>query len=410
MIIEIDAEINNQELEEKEREQRLTELQERIEQAFPWNEVAHKVERNADIETLILLTLWNKLNQEQIAWLNAESQIANWTWDPAGTLTVPAVIPTVSAYPCEFHYQANRNQARLIVCVQTGNFLQIKGKQAHEVASDEVLYQLLGEAGIPLIGWTQTAWFCERCANPGALSGYEKCPQCEQEYRAFMQTPMQDMLALFQPPPSPSEVLAKTKQDLQLELLERQGELRDLEQTPTPDRWMVELDLDTLMEDQTRLVAQITLIDQILTDPTLQSAEGLEVLLRSLFRRVDEIAATLRDLPLFEDIEEDEVVNLDEAGQVAYKQVHTLQDEQYRLDRQIDLVARFLGVSARRICEIRAILRAFYEDEASLAATYYPQVRRWIEGAGAIKTFSFPEHLAGWVRDRLEEENIALVA
>jgi hypothetical protein len=417
VIIEIDAEVNHQELDEKEYKRQLTALQERIEQDFPWNGVVHRVERNEDIETLIIVTLWNKLNREQVTWLNTNTEIANWTWDPAGFLTVPAVIPTISAYPCEFHYPTDGNQARLIVCRESGNLLQIKGKQADAVATDEVLYQLLGEGGIPLIGWTQTVWFCERCGNPGASSGYEKCPQCEQEYRAFMQAPMQDMLALTQTPLSPHEILAQAKWTLQQELLSTQMQLRESLQTPAKDRWMVEMDIGVLQDDQSRLVAQITLIGQIQSDPALQSASALEGLLRSLFHRVDEIRAALRDLPLFEDIEEDEVVNLDEAGQAAYKQVQTLQDEQYRLDRQIDLVARFLGVSAWRIGQVRCVMGAFYEDEETRsatkeeeAATYYPVVKRWIEGTGTIKALVFPDHFAAWMKDRPETASLSLVA
>jgi hypothetical protein len=227
-----------------------------------------------------------------------------------------------------------------------------------------------------------------------------------------MQAPMQAMLALIQKPRGASEILAKTKRDLEVELLEKQRELRDLSQTAAQDRWTVELDIESLQDDEARLVAQITLIEELETNPAQQMAKALEELLRARFRRVDEIEATVQGLPTLDSYEEATSLSTEELATCEH--VRALEHEQFKLDRQIDLLARFLGIQARRIYEMRQIIGAFHEDEETRklcqreeAATCYLALEQWMQGTATIKQLSFPEHLVTFVKP--EEDNIALV-
>jgi hypothetical protein len=199
---------------------------------------------------------------------------------------------------------------------------------------------------------------------------------------------------------SPADKLRTTKAILSQWIEETEAELRTPAEPGSDELWRLD-DQDSI----TAWTAQRTLVEWLETHPEACTAMALEDQLRSRFRRIDEIHAALQALPSFHEDEGDlDYTHMDETERGQRQQVNALHDEQYTLDRECDLLARFLGISERRIHDVRHIALAYYESEETRevtqkveAATYYPLIKEWIDGTGRLKTLPIPEHFSSWM-------------
>jgi hypothetical protein len=155
--------------------------------------------------------------------------------------------------------------------------------------------------------------------------------------------------------------------------------------------------------------AQIELVNYLLVHPEQCRTQELETLLREKFRRYNELDASLAALPCFDEDEED----LDYSAMPAQERIqrkasHEYHDQQFKLQHQCNLLARFAGVSARRVHDVLHILTAHYtpvEDRPlrknEKAASWYPAIHAWMSGedAGSIKDLAIPAEFSGWMTE-----------
>jgi hypothetical protein len=152
--------------------------------------------------------------------------------------------------------------------------------------------------------------------------------------------------------------------------------------------------------------AQIGLVNELLDKPERCTAQGLEDLLREKFRIYDGLDASLANLPTFDEDEEDlDYSTMSSQERIQRKAFQQYHNERFKLQHQIDILAQFAGVSARRIHDVLHIIGAHYtpvEDRPAmkkeLAAAYYPVIREWMAGGrGPIQSLDIPTEFSAWL-------------
>ena len=181
---------------EAEHKQDVVAAAKRIEQQFPANNKLFSVTVDSCAD-LLYLDQWGPLDAQQVAWLNSSPDITRWSWERGGSLVLVNRTPTVTTFPCHFDYVAGTQVACLDLTLPVSPFFRWKDSTCKaktvsaSVPSDEVFHFLLKQAGIPLSGWTQTLWFCERCDQPKATESDCLCQACEAAQKQFMTKPYQ---------------------------------------------------------------------------------------------------------------------------------------------------------------------------------------------------------------------------
>lgn len=152
--------------------------------------------------------------------------------------------------------------------------------------------------------------------------------------------------------------------------------------------------------------AQVEQIEYLLERPEYCTVQGLETLLREKFRVYNVLDSSLAALPAFDEDEDeidwDNMPAMEQSQRVAVNHYH---QRQFTIHRQLNLVARFAGVSERRIHDVLHILTAHYtpvEDRPlrknEVAATYFPMIRAWMDGErGSIQDLPIPAEFSAWM-------------
>ena len=176
---------------EAEHKQDVVAAAKRIEQQFPANNKLFSVSVDSCAE-LIYLDQWGPLDVQQVAWLKSSPDISSWSWERGGSLFFVQRIPTLNTFPRYFDYSDGTQVAHLNLTLGKGAFFRYEDSScgindvATVVPSDEVLHFLLRQVGIPLSGWTQTLWMCERCDQPKATESDSLCRTCEVAQEQFI--------------------------------------------------------------------------------------------------------------------------------------------------------------------------------------------------------------------------------
>ncbi len=149
-------------------------------------------------------------------------------------------------------------------------------------------------------------------------------------------------------------------------------------------------------------IAQMAVLDHILSHTELQTPTGLATQLRALFNRYDDIESALDLLPCFDDVE-DRTLTPDE--EVEYQAYSALHREMFLNHCQHELVGELAGVSERRLYEIRHIIGSHHEpvdlQEACgdvQTAGCYPMVKSWIDHGGNVVALPIPEEVSAWMK------------
>lgn len=198
--------------------------------------------------------------------------------------------------------------------------------------------------------------------------------------------------------PSPAVILQETKVGLLDWIADAQAQLQTPVEPEEYPYWRLEA-----QDDITSSTAQLAVVEWLEDHPEAWTAPALEDQLRQRFRRLDEIEVLLSALPCFdEDEDELDYSTMDQVEQEQRQKVRTLHAEQFLLDRQCDLLACLLGISARRLHDVRHILNSYYYDEelrkstqTTEAAECYPQIKAWIEGTATLQNLPIPAFSAG---------------
>jgi hypothetical protein len=153
--------------------------------------------------------------------------------------------------------------------------------------------------------------------------------------------------------------------------------------------------------------AQIELVEHLLIHPEICTAQGMETLLREKFRVYNELDASLAALPCFDEDEDDlDYSAMSSQERIQRKASHEYHDQQFAIQHQCNLLARFAGVSQRRVHDVLHILTAHYtpvEDRSlrknEVAASWYPAIRTWMDDDqfGSIKDLAIPAEFSGWL-------------
>ena len=191
MYVEIDPSVNEKPVaDEREQEQRVQAVAKRIALQFPAQNTTFTVSVSEVLT--IYLNAWETLTSQQIQWLDTSPDVYGWSWEHGGFLTLPADAPTVNTYPCQFNYTNGSFRAHLALTQRSGNWLHVNNGRGITIASDTMLLHYLDKAGIPLIGWSQTSWFCDRCDQPGATESDFLCLACSAAKKRFMNEPFEE--------------------------------------------------------------------------------------------------------------------------------------------------------------------------------------------------------------------------
>ena len=192
---------------EDKRKQDVVASAKRIEEQFPANNKLFSITVDSCAE-LLYLDQWGPLDAQQVAWLNSSPDITSWSWERGGSLFLVQRVPTLKTFPCHYDYTAGTQVAHLDLTLGKGAFFRFEDSScgindvSTVVPSDEVFHFLLRQAGIPLSGWTQTLWMCERCDQPKATESDYLCSACEAAQKQFM-----DQFRQRQPVQKPTSTL-----------------------------------------------------------------------------------------------------------------------------------------------------------------------------------------------------------
>jgi hypothetical protein len=205
---------------------------------------------------------------------------------------------------------------------------------------------------------------------------------------------------LFKPAvKSPQQKLRETKAMLNGWIAESEADLVDC----TDELWAMS-ERDNIVRWQ----AQIELVDYLLLHPECCTAQGLESLLREKFLVYSDLDASLAALPCFDEDEDDlDYESMTSTERIQRKAVHEYHERQFVIQHQCHLLARFAGISERRIHDILHILTAHYTPvemrpamKNEKAASWYPAILCWMDGDDgfdSIKDLAIPAEFSGWM-------------
>ncbi len=166
-----------------------------VKQHINFQGMPHVVEEDS---CMIWLTTLIPLLEEQKTWLRTAPEIHGFCLHVVGggQLTFEQKRPTTQIYPCVFSAPSDKTTSleRIIGLDGLTSYLHVRGGKGIKIATDQELLEQPQHASLPLAGWQQTVWLCQRCGQPGARDSMSMCAACEAAYRIFMAIPFQEGL------------------------------------------------------------------------------------------------------------------------------------------------------------------------------------------------------------------------